>query len=948
MSEHCCNTPLSTQRVTPRPMAQTRRGALPPRTVRATLAGMALVAAVCTLAACSRDDPLAKGRQLLEDGKPAAAVLVLKGAVDARPRDVAARLALAEALQRRSDLAGALQQLQQAMAFGGPANELAPRIAHLQLDRSDYEALIREFSDTRLTDALAQADLRAALAMAHLGMKRPAQAHALLIGVADTPGTTIARAQLLLGAGKLREAVALVSPIAADGSAPWWALRAASRVAKAAGQDAQALHTLQLAQQAAPWHRGLTGEYAEALISAGQADAARAVRNRLAQAASNDYWVVYLDALLFAQAGRVEDSHAAALRILAKMPEHVAATLLVAQAELLRGDALMAEKRLLALDNRQPNHLPVMRLLAQAQLRSARADVAAATVQRALAQSPQDPTMLDLRAQIESSRGQHREAAGTLTQLLTARPGDTDLMLRLAGERAVLGQGPASTRLLTEAAERSLKDPAILGRAIALALRLRETALAQRLADQGLAATPEHPQARLNLAAVQSALGRNDDAWATTLAALDRQPAAPLALSALSAMARTEPQRTELLKRHAKAVESGDVGASAFLDYARLLRQTPGAKPSPRSVLEKGVKRLPTAVPLRQALVDDLMRAGDAQAALALAQTGAAMGNATAAAQWLLADTYARLGRDAQATEAYRKLVAHYPHRPDWRLKLAQLEADAGRRAEAIALLRGLVNERPFDLTPQVTLARLLQSERPAEALVVARQMGQQPGLAGAALLLEGDLLAGAGQIDKAAVAYQGAARAGMDPQAGLRRVGLFDGAGRRPQADEALGQLMKQHADNPAVLAKAAERRLGSGDAVGAVALLEPLVARDPRNALLRNDLAWAQLQAGQPQAVDNARLAAAALPNHPEILDTMAQAQLRFGRREDAIATWRTASQVAPGAALPRIKLSEQLLAAGQKSDAAKTVKGLSGKGLGQADQARLDKLKSALGVS
>ena len=316
------------------------------------------------LVACQQGDPVAAGREHLKAGQYPAAVIEFKNAVQAKPESVEARVLLADALERVNDLVGAEQQLRKALDGGGDANVLVPRIALIMLDRSDLEKLARDFRDRRLDDRQADSTLRATVAIAYTGLKRIPLAEAQLQGVVDTPTVALARAQLLVARGQVRDAAAQLAALDPKVPAPWWVLRAAARIAGAGGDAQKALESIRRAHDAVPWHRGVMGEYGEALIAAGRGDEAAAVRDQLRKQAPNHFWTYYLDALLLARAGQHDASHAAAIKVLSVAPEHLPATLLAASAELQDGDVMMAHKRLQTLVQKHPDSLPALRLLA--------------------------------------------------------------------------------------------------------------------------------------------------------------------------------------------------------------------------------------------------------------------------------------------------------------------------------------------------------------------------------------------------------------------------------------------------------------------------------------------------------------------------------------------------------------------------------------------------------
>src|SRR5512133_2032187 len=109
-----------------------------------------LIASIVT--GCGQD-PMSAGAQFMQKNEYASAVIEFKNAVQAKPDALPARLALADALERLYDTVGTEQHLRKAVAAGGDANALLPRIAQLMLDRNDLAKIINEFKDQRLKSA---------------------------------------------------------------------------------------------------------------------------------------------------------------------------------------------------------------------------------------------------------------------------------------------------------------------------------------------------------------------------------------------------------------------------------------------------------------------------------------------------------------------------------------------------------------------------------------------------------------------------------------------------------------------------------------------------------------------------------------------------------------------------------------------------------------------------
>lgn len=905
-----------------------------------------LCAAVAALLAGCGQEPMSAGKEYMAKGDYASALIEFKNAVQAQPDSLEARLALADAFEHSYDPASAEQHLRRALERGGDADQLVPRVATLMLERGELERLVREFKDRTLKTPDANSNLRALLAIAYVSQQRaPLAEEQLKAATTDTPAVKLAKAQLLLAGGHAPQALAELRSLPTGTAASWWTLRALARVYDAVGNPEKALETIRQAVEHAPWHRGLIGEYAEHLIAARRIDDAVPLRDKLKKLAPNYFWTHYLDAVILAREGRTEESHAAALKVLAVSPEHLPAVLLASEAELKKGDVLMADSRLRKILKSHPYSVPALQLQAATQLQLGQSREAAETILHGLSLAPGDARLLSLKADTELSNANIKKAVATLEILVAKHPKDAPNLLRLSQLKFRQGDKQAGAALLDRATETGQDDPEVRDRIISIAIRSGDTARVRKLADHAIRSRPQDPQSHL-VQAVAFGL-RNDSAgaWRAILAALDLKPGFDAALMALTNMAKEPAQLQELHTRYEKAVQSRTSTAQTYLAYAALLRTEEKSKAGVIPMLEKGVAAHPTSSALREALVQEYMRAGNADSALSVAQSGAAVNNAPAAATALLAGTYERIGKIELASETYRKLVSRYPQRVDWRLKLAELEAGANRNTAATTLLRGLMTERPFDSTAYIALARLMVRDNPSEALSIAGELGKREPHKLTAMLLKGDVLALSGKPDDALKQFSKAAKAGAEPAASLRVVALLDRTNRGASGDVEMANSLRRFPEDASVLGYAAQRALAQGKAEKAVELLQKIAAKNPRSPVLLNDLAWAQIQAKQAQAIDNATKAAQLMPDNPNVLDTLGMAQALIGRPEQAIASLRTAVNLAPVAPVPRLHLAEQLLAAGDREAAAAVLAPLNARQIGKTDQATLTQLNKSL---
>lgn len=906
---------------------------------------LSAAAVALSLIGCSQD-PMSAGTDFMKKGNYPSAVIEFKNAVQANPSASDVRIALAEALERTYDEAGAEQHLRKSITHGADPNQIWPRIALIMLERKESAKVINEFKDKRLNSPEADSNIRAIVAVAYLNQNHPAEAQQQLgLAAQQTDTARLANAQLQLSLGNKDGALAAIDGTDRNPETPWWILRGLGRVNEALGSRERAFELMGRAYQAAPWHQSVMGEYAEFLVGRGKLDEAIAIRDRLIKQAPAFYWSHYIDALVLSQQGQAEASQAAALRVLRMSPDHLPSTLLVAAAELQKGDAMMANMRLEKIAPQHPYSLVLLRLLTESRIRQGKKVEAAESLRRGLNVAPKDAVLLSLKADLEVSKGNLKDATATLEELNAAQPNNPAHLLRLSELHARSGDTNGARKLLGQAADAGKDNPAVRDRLIGAFLAQGDINGVRQLAEHAVSSRPDDPQSHLVMAAALGSQKNDEGAWQSIQKALDLQPAFQPALKAMALMAQSAPRRDELFSRYEKAVGSKRASEAVFLGFAQLLRERKNGDILP--ILEKGVAAIPTAIGLRRALAQEQFRNGKPDAALSVVQAGAAAKNAPPEANALLGETYERLGDVRMATETYRKLATGYPQRTDWRLKLADLEANYGNKKEATSILRALITDRPLDPQAYIALAGLTGPDSMQEAISIAQELGSREPNKLTAMLLEGDILLRGGKKDEALKQYVKAEKAGAQPAAGLRTVQLLDGSGRGAAADQELADIMRKYPQDPSVIGFAALRLQTQGKLDKALSLMQQLADKSPNNPIVLNDLAWMQVQAKHPDAMKNATVAAQLAHDNPVILDTLGMAQASSGDRGAAIATLRLASNLAPKAATPKIHLAEQLIAEGDKKSASSLLQSIDAAGLNVKDKDLYTRLKQSIGA-
>lgn len=904
---------------------------------------------VLFISACSKSAPetLQKGRAFLAKGEANAAIIEFKNAILADPSSIDARIALGDALELTSDLTGAEQNYRKALQLGGNADELVPKIALILLDRGDIGVLIKDFADRELTGEAANSDLRGIVALAELAQKRKDKAEAQLLRARnETPAVRLARAQMSVLANQVQQATDEMVKVIEAGKAPWWVLRAASRLFQTSGDPDRALATIKGAYELASWHQGIMGEYAEQLFNAGKLDEARTLHAKLKKIAPRYYRTVFIEALFRMEDGHFDEAHNAAVKVLAALPEHVPALMIAAKVELERGELSSADARLRKVQFLAPYSIEIMRMQLMLELKRNNIKAASSILERALRMAPNDQGLLAASAELAWLKGERGNAVKQLALAVqTGRP-PVGLLTRFAEMKFATGKRDEAVALIDKAMLLAGDKAAQREGVFRALLRMRFIDKAREMAKAELERRPSEPEPYLWMAAVVGSEGNEAAAIEQTKRALDMRADYYPALHALAKTATTEERARTYEERLSKAVDAGTKDARIYLDQGKRMRLAGADVDKIGALLERGIVADPESVGLREAAVRHWLAWGRKDKAVFLATGGEAENPGNQALKVLLASTHEAAGNMELAIAKYADLKARYPDRVDWGMKHAELLARAGKVPEAIQSLRKLISQRADEPAPYQMLAMLQVNQKQGEdALVTAAMLSDRPRMKAVGLLLRGDVLVQLEQDGKALKVYEEAGKAGAAEAALLRKLEV---EARKYGGDYVLKELeewLKKHPDSQSAMVVAVRFATAKGDYATVVKHLEAIDKLAPNNPVTLNDLAWAYTKLGKADAVTVARKANAIAPDNPQILDTLAEAQQLVGQRKEAMASLRAALSLAPQHPVFRVHLAELLIQEGSRKEAAGLLEGVDAQKLDKETAARLSRAKTML---
>jgi tetratricopeptide (TPR) repeat protein len=366
-------------------------------------------------------------------------------------------------------------------------------------------------------------------------------------------------------------------------------------------------------------------------------------------------------------------------------------------------------------------------LWVDALIKAGQSEQAEAALREALAT---DPDGLDSRltlADLLSDRGDHAAAVELLRAAPAEDRGKLDVRRRLAFELYRTGDlAGAEAELKPVLAE----EPDFFGgrylRALLMEAQGRNDEAAAEF-DALRAQVPDNADLAASLARVLERQGKPEEAARVLQQAADSQDAAsrPQEAAALRIQIGMIWSRAGKWEEAARAVEpllassSEDLRSDALLVYSDALARGGRGEEALTALAKAGPSPSPAVVAQRADVLFRIGRAEDAETAIAqLVASG------DARSELLAAEVYQRVDRDAQAVAVLEKARVSAPDSREVAFRLATAYERSGKREQAIAAFRGLLELQP-DFAPALNYLGYMYAERGEsldEALALTRK----------------------------------------------------------------------------------------------------------------------------------------------------------------------------------------------------------------------------------
>lgn len=575
---------------------------------------------------------------------------------------------------------------------------------------------------------------------------------------------------------------------------------------------------------------------------------------------------------------------------------------------------------------------------------------------------PKDADAYFLVAQVEEKEKNWRNAVANYQQVVDIVPDHREALIVLAKYYLEAKRADEVGRAVDKVLEKHPQDPQAQALKIALLAQQDKMDQARVQAEELSKKYPTEPDVAILLATLYGEMRRLQDARATLQRALQAHPHHLDLLHNLKTIldeahdAKGTEQVLHQIIQEEPTLYDHRLKLARFFDQRHATDQA-------EAVLREALQVFPEHDQAWLALADFLnIRRGKDAARAALRQAAEQLPYSTQI-PFALAAQYEAHRDIAEAKLVYEKLAKDYDKKPaglDAQVKIAQLDFNAGRPAEAERRLSEVLRQNPRSAQGLILQGKMALVGRNGKDAVQAFRtvLRDQPELAhvqyllGQAYLMTGDSPLSRESFERAVALQPGLLEAGL-------ALAMMENRGGQPQRARArLTAILKSHPDHRQALELLFGLDLAAGDWNHAASILNRLRQLDGESANIlmaegrlcesRKDFAGAitayeraatmaaeaqeplvaiihlDLQNKQPErARRRLENILAAHPNHPYAHGLMGEVLTLMGRRDSAMAHFREATRLNPRWLTPWLDSATLSISQGQADSAIRTLR-------------------------
>lgn len=882
------------------------------------------LAVTLALAGCgdSPDALLAKARQALAAGQPKAAEIHLKNLLQKQDR-ADARLLLGKVHAAAGDWRSAEKEFEHAHAAGHDPIASALGLAEAQQQLGQWKKVIERIGALPALSGADQAQAQTLAGRAHLALgERAAAERAFAAALQAQPDHVGARVGLitLTAFGDLPRATAEIDALLARAPESTEALALKGDIELAQSRTPQAAALYAKVAAADPLNRSVRAKLAALASEAGDYATAQRWIEELRRLTGPAVGTMHLLALNEFRQNRAEAARDAVQAGLKASPDYLPSIALAATIQLSLGALEQAETHARKVLDMAPNSTLGYRLLGATYLRMNAPERTLQVMKPALERDTRDPLLLGIAGEAALRLNDPARASTFFSRAAALAPDDATQRTGRGLARLASGDREGGLADLEQASELSTRGGQADLALIAQHLRDRQFDKAAGAIDRLARKQPGNPL--IDTLRGTLALTRNDLPTARRHfeAALARDPRDFGALSNLAALDLRERKPEAARQRFTGVLEKDPKNVRAMHALATMA-QAEGKPDQALAWLTKAYDADRTSVPAAMALANFHMAANRPKEALPILQQAAGAAPEQIELLDALGTAYLNAGDDAQAALAYEKILRTRPDSPALQMRMGEFRMSRREFDRALTHFRKAAELVPTALEPRAAIASALVAQgKVPEARAIAQALQREAPRSPAGIALEADILAHDRRHDEAIATYRRALALQPSVPVATRLHASLGAAGRQPEADALMRNLLAEHPKDAGLRIHAAMLEGARQRWEPAARLYREAIALQPQNAIAANNLAWALHELRDPGALAAAERALELAPKSPAVLDTAGAVVLARGDAARATDLLRKAVSGAPRVAAYRVRLAEALIAQGDKATARK----------------------------
>jgi putative PEP-CTERM system TPR-repeat lipoprotein len=906
------------------------------------------------LAGCNNDT----AQSLTESGKGyvakkdyKAAAIQFKSALQKDPQATEARLLLGEALLNGGDMAGAAVELSKCLDQKVAAERVLPLLSKALLMSGEAKKLTTLYGNVELSDKSAVAALKSNLAAAWSAQGNRSQSEAAIAAaVAADPNYAPAQllnARLTAARGDPQSALTQIEAILAKQPERYEGWQLKGEILQHVKNDlphAEEAYrkAIEIEKTYVPSYLALVRNRLEAKDLPGAkklAEALRAVLPKHPQMIFVDAEIAYVD----------RDAKAArelTQQLLRMAPEHLGVLQLAGAIETEWGSPVVAETHFSKALLIQPDLPDVRQNLANTYLRLGQPAKALATLKPVLDSDLPNAPIHALAGEAYSMMGDPAAAEKAYLRAAKLDPNDNRMSTALAVLR-LSGRDSQTALADLQALSRKSKETYADSALVSASLRRNDLAGAMAAVDQMVQKVPD--DARVQELRGRVLVARTDYAAARGAfeQALRSDPSLFAATSSLAALDVLDGKPDVARKRFEDSVKADPRNFYAQMALAAQRERDGAPLEEVKQILADAIKHSPGQADPRLQLIDLMLRKRLYKEALSVAQEAAAALSNDARVLDAVGRAQMQAGSPEQAITTFRQLAGLDPNASLPYARLADVYAAMGKRDSVETSLRKALEVEPSQQRLQQALVDfLISSNRSNDAIEFARKLQARAPNEPGGYMLEAVAHIRAQAPDAAVAVYRKGIAAVPEGSDMPRLLYLaLTAAKKTAEADKFAAGWIKSHPNDMGFQYQLSLADSTRGDFDAAEARLRHIVAGQPRNALVLNNLAMLLVSRGKPGGVEFAKRANEVLPANPALIDTLAAAQAAEKQYDKALADQKRAVALAPEDNVLRLNLARIAMMAGDKDLARKEIERLEALGTAFAQQSDVARIKGSL---